>query len=75
VYGRDYRALAQVEATADKQLFKQLEKDCEQQRADHKKAVSQARRATGKDQADLLEKAHNMAFPSCERVQEILANA
>jgi len=70
-YARDPRALRQVEETVEQQTFAQLEEKCKIERVDQRKALNEAKRAKGANQADLVSKAYAMRLPSCDRWNEL----
>jgi len=74
IYGRDYRALAQVEAMVEKQLFKKLETECEQQRAEQRRQRKEAQKANAAD-PNTVHKAYSMDLPACEHLETIFEHA
>jgi DnaJ family protein B protein 12 len=72
-YGRDYRAIAQVEQMADQQLWKKLEEECNQEKKHQKAKMSEARKNRGPDQASLLQQASAMNLASCQKLDAIRA--
>lgn len=74
-YGRDGRALAQIESAVDSQWLKKIQEDCAKQKNEQQKAIKAAQKLTGERQAEKLQNAHNMRLSACERHQDFLQRA
>jgi len=70
-YARDPRALRQVEEMVEQQTFSKLEDKCKLERADQRKALNEAKKNKGPNQADLVSKAYTMRLTSCDRWNEL----
>jgi len=70
-YGRDPRSLRQVEDIVEQQTLKDLEDRCKAERAEQKRALNEARKMKGPNQAEAIHAAHHMEFPSCIRREKL----
>jgi len=70
-YGRDPRHLRQVEEMVEQQTFSKLEEKCKTERLAQKRAVNEAKRVKGPNQAEALYRAHHMEMPSCVHLDEL----
>eukprot|EP00808_Paulinella_micropora_P002395 g19727.t1 len=72
-YGRDYRALGIIEAQVESQVKTDLDTACKKERKEQQQLFAKARQAQDKPekQAELLQKAADFHFPSCDRLEQI----
>jgi DnaJ family protein B protein 12 len=70
-YGRDYRAIAQVESMVEAAFYKQTEERCHNEKAEQKRMMTEARKTKGPDQAEKLHQAQAMQLPNCEKLRDL----
>eukprot|EP00455_Lapot_gusevi_P046584 TRINITY_DN6153_c0_g2_i1.p1 TRINITY_DN6153_c0_g2~~TRINITY_DN6153_c0_g2_i1.p1 ORF type:complete len:400 (+),score=63.90 TRINITY_DN6153_c0_g2_i1:62-1261(+) len=75
IYGRDHRAVFQVEAQADQQYIKRTQEACTREKAEQSRLLKEAKKHRGPDQPTLLKNAHNHPMPSCDKVNQFYAKA
>jgi DnaJ family protein B protein 12 len=72
-YGRDYRAMAHIDAQVEREWLKSLDTQCQTQKTEQKRAAQEAKKFEGAptEKNELLRKAHNYPMPACDKLREV----
>ncbi len=70
-YGRDARAIAQVESNVEYAYVERLTKACHTEKQDQKRAINEAKKNRSDQQAELLARAHSLPLRNCEKLREL----
>jgi len=74
-YGRDRRAVLDVEQRVQEHVFKHLQSKCRRERYRQRKLLHEAAKHLGKDQSMLLQQAHSMTMDGCDKLKELVARS